>query len=123
VRHNLTCFQGFQFIILSTLVGCERAKEPGVDFQELKSLFVGIVLICGVMLVGPLTTHASPSDPFARPAALARTGTPNVAKPRVWISERIGAMLSGPRVRRETLDLSVTSDRDFGDWEPPQPQR
>jgi hypothetical protein len=90
-----------------------------VGFHELKSLMVGVVLICGVMLAGPLTSQASPADPFAVSSAktvvAARTETS--PKPRVRLAERFSAMLSAPKVRQSSFDLTAISSQDFGDWD------
>jgi hypothetical protein len=83
-----------------------------VTLQDCKSLLLGVVLVCGVMLAGPLTSQASPSDPFG-----AVSGQGAKPKPRVWIAERFGAMLSGTKVTQTAFDLGATTTRDFGDWD------
>jgi hypothetical protein len=90
-----------------------------VGCHELKSLSVGVVLVCGVMLAGPLTSQASPADPFAVSSAKALDATKAEAKPkpRIWLAERFGAMLSAPKVSHKSLDLTTTSAQDFGDWD------
>ena len=87
-----------------------------VVFQELKSTLIGAVLVCGVMLAGPLTTQASPADPFAALSAKAADAAAK-PKPRVWVSERNAAALNGPKIKQQPLDLAATAPADFGDWE------
>jgi hypothetical protein len=88
-----------------------------VSFQELKSLMIGVVLVCGVMLAGPLTSHASPADPFAAaPVKVADVGKAKV-KPRASVSERFGALLGNPKVSQKSFDLTATTATDFGDWD------
>jgi hypothetical protein len=89
-----------------------------VSFQELKSLVIGVVLVCGVMLAGPLTSHASPADPFAVTAAKASPAKPQAAiKPRADAAERRNATLSAPKISQTAFDLTATKAHDFGDWD------
>jgi hypothetical protein len=93
-----------------------------VSFQELKPLLIGVVLVCGVMLAGPLTSHASPADPFAvGPVKVAEAGKAKL-KPRFSISERFGAMLDQPKVSQKSFDLTTITATDFGDWEQDVPR-
>jgi hypothetical protein len=93
-----------------------------VSLQELKSLLIGVILVCGVMLAGPLTSHASPVDPFAllsTTAEMANAGTKAGAKtkPRLALTERFSSLLGAPKVSQTTLDLTATTATDFGDWD------
>jgi hypothetical protein len=85
----------------------------------MKSLFIGVVLVCGVMLAGPLTSHASPVDPFAvSPVKVADAGKVQAkAKPRVALVERFAAILDAPKVSQKSFDLTETTANDFGDWD------
>ena len=85
-----------------------------VGFQDLKSLVVGVLMVIGVMLAGPLTTHASPADPFARPPSK----SVSVAKPLVKAKSPTAATaLTAPNIRQMAWDLTTTTAQDFGDWE------
>jgi hypothetical protein len=88
-----------------------------VTFHECKSMLVGVVLVCGVVLVGPLKSQASPVGASSSPTAtkLADKAQP---KHRVWLAERFGTMLAAPKVTHQTFDLSATLPQDFGDSEP-----
>jgi hypothetical protein len=91
-------------------------RETLVTLHECKSMLVGVALVCGVMLLGPLKSQASPADGFASSSAkLADKGQP---KHRVWLAERFGTMLAAPKVTQKTFDLSTISPQDFGDSEP-----
>ncbi len=105
---------------MHVLVG--RRRGMLVIFQELKSLMIGVVLVCGVMLAGPLTSHASPVDPFAVKPVKAADAEKARVKPRVLITERVGAMLGSPKVSVKSLDLTLVAATDFGDWEHDRPQ-
>jgi hypothetical protein len=93
-----------------------------VSLQELKSLTIGVVLVCGVMLAGPLTSHASPADPFAvTPVKVANVGKAK-AKPHLSMGERFGAIIGSPKVNQTAFDLTATTARDFGDWDQDVPR-
>jgi hypothetical protein len=93
-----------------------------VSFQELKSLLFGVVLVCGVMLAGPLTSHASPADPFAVTPVKVADAVKAKSKPRASIGERFGAMLGSPKVSQTSFDLTLISATDFGDWDQDAPR-
>jgi hypothetical protein len=94
------------------------AKERDVSFQDLKSMMIGVVLVFGVMLAGPLTTQASPSNQSYR-LNIAKPSDATVrAKPRAVMVERFGSMLGAPKLKSGPLDMTTSSAQDFGDWEP-----
>jgi hypothetical protein len=93
-----------------------------VSFQELKSLMIGVVLVCGVMLAGPLTSHASPVDPFAVTPVKVADAPKAKLKPRASVSERFGALLGSPKVSQKSFDLAATNAADFGDWDHDAPR-
>jgi hypothetical protein len=74
-------------------------------------MLIGVAMVFGVMLVGPLTTQASP----AGAAKLSEKGQP---KQRVWLAERFAAMLAAPKVTQKLLDLKSVQPHEFGDLEP-----
>ena len=89
-----------------------------MNLQELKSLLIGVVLVCSVMLAGPLNSHASPADPFNVSSANATNATKVVkAKRRAGLAERFGTMVNVPKVNQVSFDLSAPTATDFGDWE------
>jgi hypothetical protein len=87
-----------------------------VTFHECKSILLGVVLVCGVMLAGPLTSQASPVDPLS--ARAAKLAVAAKQPPRVWLAERFGTMLAAPKVTQKSFDLSKVQPQDFGDSEP-----
>jgi hypothetical protein len=99
-----------------------RLRGLLVNFQDLKSLMIGVILICGVMLAGPLTSHASAADPFAvAPLKIADAGKTKL-KPRLSLVERFGGMVSTPKVSQKSFDLTATAATDFGDWDQDAPR-
>jgi hypothetical protein len=103
------------------MVLIERFRGLLVSFQDFKSLIIGVILVCGVMLAGPLTSHASAADPFSATPAKIAEGKPK-AKPRVSLVERFAGMASAPKVSHKSLDLTATAAADFGDWDQDVPR-
>jgi hypothetical protein len=109
------------------MVLIERFRGLPVSFQDFRPLMIGVVLVCGVMLAGPLTSHASAADPFATaPFATGPTKTADADKPksqpRVSLVERFSGMLSTPKVSQKSFDLNATAAADFGDWDQDAPR-
>jgi hypothetical protein len=104
------------------MVLIERFRGLPMSFQDFKPLMIGVVLVCGVMLAGPLTSHASAADPFATgPTKTADDDKPKL-KPRVSLVGRFSGMLSTPKVSQKSFDLNATAAADFGDWDQDAPR-
>jgi hypothetical protein len=104
------------------MVLIERFRGLLVSFQDFKSLMIGVVLVCGVMLAGPLSSHASSADGFAVTTAKFVESGKVRQKPRVSLTERFGALLGNPKVSQKSFDLTATTATDFGDWDQGAPR-
>jgi hypothetical protein len=88
-----------------------------VTLQELKPLSIGVVLVLGIMLAGPLTSQASPAARgVERYAVSADAGLLRTPKPRGILSW-FGAVSAPPTQKSKALDLAARSPQDFADWD------